>query len=1420
MTTLEDRIAGLSPKKRELLLQRLSAQRKLDSAPGSELAPIAPQPEEWHAPFPLTDMQQAYWVGRSSAFQLGNAATYIYQEFESTNLDLEQLGCAWQRLVERHSMLRAIFLPDGRQQILESVPQYQIEVLDLRDAGPQAVLEQVQAIRQRMAQQVLRTDQWPLFQIAATRLPERRVRIHLCIDALLIDGWSHQILLQEWLQLYRDPHADLPPLELSFRDYVLAEQALHTTPLYQKALDYWRTRIPLLPPPPELPLARAPETLAQPQFTRRELRMPREQWARLKARGAQAGLAPTGLLLAAYATVLAAWSKSQRFTLNVPRFNRLPLHPQVQQLLGEFASFTLLAVDLSTNEPFGVRAQRLQAQLWQDLEHAYVSGVTIMRELAQRQGRVSETLMPVVFTCAPQQDGGEAPSLRSSAGDLGELVYSITPTSQVWLDHEFLEEDGGLTITWDAVDALFPDGMLDAMFEAYTCLLERLTTDAHAWHTTGQPLLPPAQQATLERLNATAQPIPDDLLQTLILRQAEQRPDALAVWTSTQRLTYAQLRRHMNQIGHWLRSLDVRSGALVAVVMEKGWEQIVGVLGILQAGAAYLPIDPALPRERLWYLLDQANIRCVLTQPTLAGRLELPAGIMRLCVDPGQLDTLPDAPLAPLQGPDNLAYVIYTSGSTGLPKGAMLAQRGVVNCITATNQTFGVGPGDRALALTALHHDMSVYDIFGILAAGGTIVLPDAARRRDPAHWVELMQEQQVTIWNSVPAMMEMLLEYLAGGPGRVPELLRLAFLGGDWISVTLPGRLEHLGSRASLVSVGGPTETTLWNIWYPVAQTDPAWRSIPYGRPIANTRYYILNERLEICPAWVPGQIYCAGVGVAQGYWRDPTRTAEHFLPDPFAPTTDSRDEDSAVGRQSPVVGRRLYKTGDLGRYLPDGTIEFLGREDFQVKIQGQRIELGEIESALAQHPAVAAAVVTAAGDPQGNKRLAAHLVLKPAPAAATEVGYGAGQIEDLVAAQLRRIEFKLGKPGLRQNGTGELAIDLEPPERNAALLAAYTQRRSYRKYVPAAVTLQQISALLASLMQIDLVGSPLPKYRYPSGGGLYPVQTYLHAKPGRVEGLPTGLYYYHPQQHRLLLLTPNAEIPRTVHALDNRSVYDEAGFTIFLIGQLNAIQPIYGPTARDLCLLEAGYMGELLMEAAPGYEIGLCPFGDIDFDAVRDLFALEDSHIFLHALVGGRIGAEQRDARAFLDEISQVSSDLVAQGRAPQTPGDMLAEIQKFLRAKLPPHMIPAAFSILEALPLTPNGKVDRRALAQTSVAAPAAPQPSYVEPQTAIERQLAAMWQEVLQVEKVGIYDNFFELGANSLHIVQIHTKLSETFHKAIPITEMFQNPTISFLSRFLSDDQAEAQPSEDLHDRAERQKRALQKQQELMRKRGKR
>ena len=940
---------------------------------GAARPPLVPQPAGRHEPFPLTDIQHAYWVGRRPAVELGGVATYVYFERERAGLDLPRLEQSLRRVIERHDMLRAVIQPDGSQRVLPEVAPYEIAVDDLRALPAEEQRARLAATRAAMDHQVLPADRWPLFDVRASLLDDGVVRLHIGLDILLVDGFSMYVLFQDWRRFYEDPAWQPEPLELSFRDHVLAEEEARAGSRYAKAEEYWLSRLDELPAAPALPLATSPSRLGRPAFTHRSGRLERSRWQQVKAVARERGLTPSSVLMTGYAEVLRMWSQQPDFTVNLTLLNRPPTHRQIDSLIGDFTSVTLLADPDRPGEAFAARVARLQEQLLRDLEHPEFNGVRVMRERSRREGGGPGASMPVVFTAMILNgDGGEDPS--AGMDFFGALVHQISQTPQVWLDHQVTEERGDLVYNWDAVEELFPAGLLDDMFAAFGRVLERLADEPAAWDAAALAELPPWQAEERRRANDTAADIPAGTLYGLVAERARQTPDAVAVITELGEYSYREVLDEAHRLARVLRALGAEPNTLVGVVLEKGFEQVAAVLGVAASGAAYLPIDPGWPQARRDQLLEQGRVRLVVTAPHLAEASPLPAGIRTVTLADDEVRQADPGPLGDGPAPEDLAYVIFTSGSTGQPKGVMTDHRGAANTVQDVNSRFSVGPGDRVLALSALSFDLSVYDVFGILAAGGAVVLPSPTRLTDPAHWTDLVRRHRVTVWNSVPALMQVWTE---NTPAEAGSELRLVLLSGDWIPVALPDAIRAGHPGALVVSLGGATEASIWSVHHPIGEVPGDWTRIPYGKPLANQSLHVLHRGFGPCPVWTPGEILIGGIGVAKGYWADPQRTAERFV-------------------THPETGELLYRTGDLGRYLPGGDIDFLGRMDFQVKLNGYRIELGEIEAVLRTQPAVAEALASVETNPRtGRRQLVAHVVRTP------------GTAED--AAQVRTAAEKL---------------------------------------------------------------------------------------------------------------------------------------------------------------------------------------------------------------------------------------------------------------------------------------------------------------------------------------------------------------------------------------------------------------------------
>ncbi|UGY93640.1 non-ribosomal peptide synthetase [Streptomyces gobiensis] len=1329
---------------------------------------LAADPAARHEPFPLTEIQHAYLVGRGSAYDLGSTSVHLYTEYDCAELDPVRLRRALDALVRRHEMLRAVVSSDGSQRILPETGEVPVIEYDLRGAGTDRLDAHLGELREELSHQVLPLDAWPMFDIRVTWIEGTRARVHAGVDLLIADVASIRLFFLELGDLYADPDAQLPPLEVSFRDYVIAAQSIRGTEAYEKSRAYWLQRTGTLPPNPRLPLvATGLPAGRKPLRGRRHARLDAKSWARVKERAAARGLTPSAVQLAAYATVLGTWCRTGHFTLNVPLFNRHPLHPDIDRIIGDFTSVTLLEVDLRAGGGFSALAERIQRQLWQDMDHRFFSGVEVIREITRERDVPAAAFSAVVFASAREQ-GRDQEFKQGEVGAnwLGETVYAVSQTPQVLLDHQVYEDRGTLTYKWDAVEAMFPPTVLDEMFSAYDRLLHALAEDEAedgdgdegAWGPGGVDVLPEPQRRLIEAANDTAGEIPEGLLCTAVAEQALAHPSRTAVIAPDRSIGYGDLYRHACRLARRLRGLGAEPNRLVAVAIGKSVEQIVAVLAVHLSGAAYLPVDPELPPARQDWLLEHSGAALVLT-PSPGPDRRWPAGVTGLPVDLESADG-DDSPLAPVQQPGDLAYVLYTSGSTGTPKGVAVSHRAALNTIADFTERCALTPEDRVLGLSALGFDLSVADIFAVLGSGGALVLPEPEATADPARWLELMAEHRITLWNSVPALLRMLVEHLgnpAGGDvsGRPahPGLaaLREIWLSGDWIPVDLPGRIRAAAPAARITAAGGATEAAIWSVAHEVTAADAERDSIPYGTAMRNQTMEVLNDRLEPCPVGVTGEICIGGSGLADGYWRDPERTAESFI-------------------THPRTGRRLYRTGDLGRWLPEGEIEIIGREDFQVKIRGHRVELGEIEAALLRQDEVRAAAVTVIGGEREGRRLAAVVVPDAPEAREAAAGHEAYReaLGDVLTDPLERLAFTARRPGLRTDLEGTVhALPAAAPRTEPV-----PPRASRRTYGDGLVPLAALARMLEPLRADETDTGP--KYRYASAGGLYPVQTYLYAAPGRIDGLDGGTYYYDPRQHRLVAVVPDAQLDTAVHAPDNHGMFRNSAFSVFFTARRAAVEPMYGKRARDFCLLETGLMTQLLDDAAPAYGIGLCQVGVIHAtDGLRRALALDEDSEVLHGLLGGALTAGSADSDPAPEPV-----------RLPL--GELLRER---LAALLPAALVPATFTEVERLPLTPRGKLDRGAL--RSLAEDAARTGGGEggiggdgEAKTGTEAKILAILRAELRHDSITVHDRLLDIGVDSVVMVRLHRAIQTALDHPFPLVTMFEQPTVRHLADHIS------------------------------------
>ncbi|WP_406729844.1 amino acid adenylation domain-containing protein [Streptomyces sp. GD-15H] len=767
-----------------------------------------------------------------------------------------------------------------------------------------------------------------------------------------------------------------------------------------RAEAFWREELRAVAPADPLPVesrtpagdeaaeesADAPVTVRYEQVS---VVLDERETAALRAVGRDHELTLTTLVQGAWAFLLSRYQNSDDVVMGVTTPGRPAELPGARDMVGLLINTLPLRVQVPPATGWAAWMRDLQQTYARIQEYEYSPLVRVQQWSGIGSGEsLFDSVVLVEDEAEDDVRAGHGGALRMTR--VREESHAAYPLSLVATPGERLT----LTLHYDT--RRFEAPTIERAAGHLRRIVAELVARPHA--RTGElALLAPAEFAQLvHEWNDTDTPYSQDrCIHELFEEQAERAPDALALLFQDERWTYREVNERANQVAHRLKSLGVERGDQVAILMERCAEMVPALLGILKAGAVYVPLDVNAPVKRWHWIIDALKATCVLTQHSLVPRLlsadPLPDLAHILCLDPAD-----DAPGLPADSPytlhtanavaamprDNLprqgtaqdpAYVIFTSGSTGTPKGVSVTHAPAVNLIEWVNTTFDIGPDDRVLFVTALTFDLSVYDVFGILAAGGSIRVATSEEIQEPAALLRRLAEEPITFWDSAPAALMQLVPLLPtdsdGTHEVVSRSLRLIFMSGDWIPVHSPDLMRSVFPAVQVVGLGGATEATVWSNFFPVTDVDPAWKSIPYGKPIQNARYYVLDESLRPCPLDVPGDLYIGGPCLSSGYANEPELTASKYLPSPFAGTP----------------GERLYKTGDMARWRPDGNLEFLGRTDSQVKIRGYRIELGEIDNTLTEHPVVQDAATIVREDRTGDRSLVSYVVLDPQRARST---------------------------------------------------------------------------------------------------------------------------------------------------------------------------------------------------------------------------------------------------------------------------------------------------------------------------------------------------------------------------------------------------------------------------------------------------
>lgn len=1320
---------GFSLKKLLLQLKGRKAIRKQETA-----VPLVPQGKNLTTQIELTDIQHSYWIAQQGNYTLSGNSALIYLEIACLDeIKADQLTGALRKLAQRHPLLLSTVNDTGYlvmqkdSQMIDEIPVYP--------------LNDFEKIRQEYSITSFDLARAPLFRVCLSE-SAGQFTIHFCISLLIADAASIQILMRDWYLLYHERENELPALNTDFAGYVHELSKRKESPGYLRAKEYYQQSVSSIYKAPELYTLQDPAQLKASTIAHQEHHFNRESSERLKRIAQEMNVTTTTLFLAFFCRTLSLWSKSPAFSIILTVDGRAFCDQNYNDVTGDFTSTQILSLNCN-----GLKTEELiatiQDKISKNLDYHEFNGVEISRMISK-----SGNFTPIVFTNAIKSS--EKYQSGNYAYSWGKRTYSYSQTPQVWLDCQIFEDNGHLILAWDYIKEIFPDKMMKEMFTYLQSEIAKLTDNSLA-ELNSYFTLPHEQQRLREEYNSTSVDAMPQMLFHGFLNNAQKKPDHVAIIHKDRLITYQELYNAVATLVGLIKENNITVQNMIGIYSYKGWEQVAAALAIQIAGCAYVSIDPDLPVVRREFILNDSDIALVISSEELSKEIKGNDRIIVECKADYLTQNKSEILSESYQDVKCPAYLIYTSGSTGTPKGVVITHESAYNTIWDINRKFNVTDKDRVLALSSLSFDLSVYDIFGLLDAGGTIVIPEYTQLKNPDHWRYLLDEYHITIWNSVPALMEMFTFYL--GSERFKSSLRLCLLSGDWIPVTLPDLLRKLFVRPlEIVSLGGATEASIWSIYYLIEQVEQHWKSIPYGMPLVNQQMYVLNDALEDCPEYVTGDIYIGGIGLAREYWNNEEKTNQAFI-------------------EHPIKKCRLYKTGDLGRFTPDGTIEFLGREDHQVKIGGFRIEMGEIESVLNKHELVNRAVVVKKKDHTGNEKLECLIV--PTHLVESQSGHHAGMIMD----KNERKKFKLSQQGIRRSALGKTNIDLNLSQNG--YYQNYVMRASSRRFLNTSIDLALLGEFLSSVSILEHNGSL--RRRYASAGSSYPVQVYLCQHKNRINGLENNaLYYYNPLLHSLNKISDRFPIMTDYHENENKEIYNEESFSVFLIANKNAIEPLYGKRALEFCLIEAGLMTQIMETAGVNTGIGICQIGSYkNYDFIKNFNLPDENYQLIHSFIAGKVDFEDNERSLPRHE------DGTNQYRKSE---DTLAILKEYAKNELPGYMCPSGWQIISDIPLTSNGKVDYSAISydgekETVIDNGQIPTEKPVSQEVSFKNLVMNEVSEVLGTQDIDIDANFFEIGIDSKTIVKVWRGAVDQSKIKFPLTSVFEHTTVRKLANYL-------------------------------------
>jgi amino acid adenylation domain-containing protein len=1380
---------------------------------------------------PLSFAQQRLWflheLEPTSSFYNVPVAVRLRGRFQ-----IDAMQRTLNEIVRRHESLRTSFPTIEAQPVQSIAPALTLELplIDLSTLPEEEREHEAQRHATEEARAPFNLATGPLMRASLVRLGAEDHVLLVTMHHIVSDGWSMGVLINEVGTLYRafirnepSPLAELP---VQYADFAVWQRRWLAGDVFETHLRYWRRQLG-----GELPVLRLPADKPRPEVqsfrgSSESLQLPVPLVQALNALSKREGVTLFMLLLAAFKALLARYTEQSDIVIGSPIANRNRV--ELEGLIGFFVNTLTLRTDLSGNPTFHELVRRVRAVALEAYAHQDMPFEQLVEQLQPERTMSRNPLFQVMFQMenTPREEL-PLPGLVLSPVEVERV------TTQFDLSFDVMENDEGLVVVAEYSTDLFNKATISSMLRRWQILLEGVVANPEA-PLDELPLLTGAErEQLLDSWNETPQTFPAERsLPELFEAQVAARPGALAVVSDKEQLTFAELNQRANRLAHQLAACGIGPESLVGLCLEPSTHMIVALLGILKAGAAYLPLDPSLPRERLAFMIEDAKPVVIVT----------PEGLSTTDYRDQSHGSDPD--LIRRFDPRHLCYVIYTSGSTGTPKGVAVSHRSLVNHSLAVSAAYGLTTGDRVLQFASISFDVAAEEIFSALLSGASIVLP-SEKVIDSLGLLRLIEAEKLSVLNLPATFWHAWVRELAATGTSVPACLRLLVVGSEKVALEAFEAWQQIASGARLINAYGTSETTITSTLYEPEASAPAsgaGASLPIGRPIANTRVYILDHRLEIVPEGVPGELYIGGMGIARGYLKRPALTAERFIPDPF-------------GLEA---GARLYRTGDRARLLSSRQIEFLGRSDQQLKVRGYRIEPGEIEAALKRHPAVREAMVLAREDSSGDKRLVAYVtqsadISKPIDREA--------ELEEDQLVQWKLVHddevFNQTEPlndpafnisGWNSSYTGEpiaaeemrewvddaveRILSLEPKRAleigcgTGLLLFRLAQHCEFytgTDFSPAALRYvrQQLAARGGIDGEVVLLERRADDFRdfepnsfdtviLNSVVQYFPSVAYLlRVLEGAVRATRSGGFVFVGDVRSLPLLNAfhtSVELAKASDALpleelwrlirkrvseEEELILDPAFFDALRehLPQVSHVEilPKHARLQNELTRFRYQVIIHIGERSAPA-----APYEWSDYQRVTNERTAEAvrAYALLERLVGQRSPgpANVAEFKEMLRQSEEKGTDQqfdISPRRAWDEYANnplqtkfaryLVPQLRNALAEQLPDYMLPASFVVLDEWPLTPGGKIDVRALPSPD-SVRLQTQHAWVAPRTPVEQTLASIWSELLGLARAGIHDNFFESGGHSLLATQLISRVREKFQVEIALRQLFEHPTL--------------------------------------------